>query len=1001
MTIVYDPTGILADNHIINEVHSIIAEPDLYPINSPVYKAGFTITGIPVNSSTPIPLNLYTDYMWSPLFAKRSEDTGKEVYSYILLTNWSEWSSVTISYHAVGGEPDYILNSEILANGAFDRSILANWLGFVGDVSDLIASGINLDFSNSSLAMLFSNKLDAIIASLDTPSTYISFLEGDFLDLQIQVEALKATMRSWNTSLINNDVAHLVLLTEANVAAAIHLGFDPIEASLSNYITIAALGNFPGHTGHTAGILDNYELISSLGNQVQVAVDAAIAALNGTASYFVTTEYLLQTLANYVLISTLNANLANYVTIASVPGRLANYVLISSLSAYETIVDFDARLTGYVKITDLATLLNNYVTLTSLTTTFQQYVTNTAMPIYVNAQVANMVNVVRRTRLTGNLNLYVSTTGSDSNNGLTSVTPFLTRQKAWDTVMNHYDLCGYTVNIQCAGGTYTEPFNPVGVPIGLTDPSNIKIYGVAAPTVVSNTSTSTNNGWVANAAYPKPICDCAVGYSTVYNYIIVAGGISTSDGSAHDIADVYLGITDSTGAVSWTQTTSLPVAMSDISLFTVNNIAGGGQGIIVIDGFGRRTFFGHLVGTTITWVLGTALPTSLGHTFSFNIHEGNPGTGEFMFWVHGQSATALFGQGYFATAQISWAAGGQLPLPLNNGSIVALGGGTLICVCPNIGPQVYLGQVNVNTSPATCTINWGLCSPDYPGTHAANVALAALDANHFVAINGDNITKAYTCAVNNRALTWTQLTNYPITPLSDITAIPTTPATGSVGYNIVAIGGDAGASDDQLTASIYRLVSTVSTTTTITNTTTGMAVFSGNNYPAIAANNAQFTLQNVVLQVQAGNYNSLDIKYNSTVLLDAGVVFGSTVGGSHLSVSYDSLALISKPYIIMGGAVNHLQSNAGGVIRVAPATGVAALAVTLAGVPAFSGAYANANKGVITLCDALIPTFTGTATGKRYSVTLGGVISVNGNGTAYLPGNSAGTYDATPSSYYN
>lgn len=61
-----------------------------------------------------------------------------------------------------------------------------------------------------------------------------------------------------------------------------------------------------------------------------------------------------------------------------------------------------------------------------------------------------------RERLTANRTYYVATTGSDSNDGLTAGTPFLTLQKAADTVMNTLDIqYGVVVTIQVADGTYT------------------------------------------------------------------------------------------------------------------------------------------------------------------------------------------------------------------------------------------------------------------------------------------------------------------------------------------------------------------------------------------------------------------------------------------------------------------------------------------------------------------------------------------------------------------
>ena len=65
-------------------------------------------------------------------------------------------------------------------------------------------------------------------------------------------------------------------------------------------------------------------------------------------------------------------------------------------------------------------------------------------------QVLNIVQPI----LTAAATYYVATTGSDSNNGLTSGTPFLTIQHAIN-IISKINLNGYPVTIQVADGTYT------------------------------------------------------------------------------------------------------------------------------------------------------------------------------------------------------------------------------------------------------------------------------------------------------------------------------------------------------------------------------------------------------------------------------------------------------------------------------------------------------------------------------------------------------------------
>lgn len=60
-----------------------------------------------------------------------------------------------------------------------------------------------------------------------------------------------------------------------------------------------------------------------------------------------------------------------------------------------------------------------------------------------------------REALTADRDYYVSTTGSDSNSGVSSSTAWLTKQKAMDVVSSSLDFGGYTVAVHVADGTYT------------------------------------------------------------------------------------------------------------------------------------------------------------------------------------------------------------------------------------------------------------------------------------------------------------------------------------------------------------------------------------------------------------------------------------------------------------------------------------------------------------------------------------------------------------------
>lgn len=109
-----------------------------------------------------------------------------------------------------------------------------------------------------------------------------------------------------------------------------------------------------------------------------------------------------------------------------------------------------------------------------------------------------LISQSARIKVTANLHFYVATSGSDTlNNGMTVGAPFLTIQHAVDVVYRNYDWNGFGATVHIANGTYTQPVNVYGQPLG---------HGLAAVTFVGNTASPTavvisvtnNNAWVHN-----------------------------------------------------------------------------------------------------------------------------------------------------------------------------------------------------------------------------------------------------------------------------------------------------------------------------------------------------------------------------------------------------------------------------------------------------------------------------------------------------------------------
>ncbi len=115
------------------------------------------------------------------------------------------------------------------------------------------------------------------------------------------------------------------------------------------------------------------------------------------------------------------------------------------------------------------------------------------------------------------------------------------------------------------------------------------------------------------------------------------------------------------------------------------------------------------------------------------------------------------------------------------------------------------------------------------------------------------------------------------------------------------------------------------------------------------------------------------------------LTFGAC-GSQQLRVTDGGRITATGNYAIDGGAGNHWSAVGNGIVRVQSKT------ITLTGTPAFSTAFANADLGSTVLVNG--NTFSGPATGARYSATNNAVISSGGAGATYLPGNAAGSTGA-------
>ncbi len=124
-------------------------------------------------------------------------------------------------------------------------------------------------------------------------------------------------------------------------------------------------------------------------------------------------------------------------------------------------------------------------------------------------------------------------------------------------------------------------------------------------------------------------------------------------------------------------------------------------------------------------------------------------------------------------------------------------------------------------------------------------------------------------------------------------------------------------------------------------------------------------------------------------LCGSGLEFGTCVASHILAAAPGAFLSMLANYTISGGSIYHLNAQFGAYIR---ATGIT---VTLTGTPAVSIAYANASNMGAMLCSG---SFSGSATGPRYTALQGGGINTGGGGASFFPGSSAGT--ATSPGWY-
>jgi hypothetical protein len=164
-------------------------------------------------------------------------------------------------------------------------------------------------------------------------------------------------------------------------------------------------------------------------------------------------------------------------------------------------------------------------------------------------------------------------------------------------------------------------------------------------------------------------------------------------------------------------------------------------------------------------------------------------------------------------------------------------------------------------------------------------------------------------------------------------------------------------------------------TNTIFSITGGDCFGNGGAFPGYVQ------LQNLKMQTTTSGY-CVNQRGTGIIYLGAGIEFGACAAFHLRAVQAGGSIQAYDNYTISGGAVAHFFSDTGAIIVTFGQT------VTVSGTPDFSLAFAYCSTAAQIFSQSV--TFSGAATGARYSVSLNGVINTGGAGATYFPGDSAG-----------
>lgn len=174
------------------------------------------------------------------------------------------------------------------------------------------------------------------------------------------------------------------------------------------------------------------------------------------------------------------------------------------------------------------------------------------------------------------------------------------------------------------------------------------------------------------------------------------------------------------------------------------------------------------------------------------------------------------------------------------------------------------------------------------------------------------------------------------------------------------------------------------TVTIVGNTATpaNVIVSVTSNHCFVAQSGAKIILSGMELRTTTSGQAVFAIGAGSEIKLTVGIRFGACAG-THIRADANGYIRFLNDYAIVGGAGQHVSVVNGGVVEMASFT------VTITGTPAFVTSFILAQASGLVSIYAV--TWSGPATGTRYSVVTNAVINTFGQATTYLPGSGVGS----------